>query len=535
MTTNFGDVLDAIGPALGDKPAIIHDGGITNWATFDRRSNALARAMVDAGVVPGERVAFLLFNGPEYLELLAATFKARLVHANINYRYVAAEIAHLITDSDAKVLVFDHRLADTVAGIDPAVLDGRVLVQVGGDAAAVDSAVLYENLIASTDGSPLEIDRSSADQIFIYTGGTTGYPKGVVWEIGDMAEVIFGAELPDEPVSTKAIVALTRDSDRPKPYSIGMVASPLMHGAGLWMAITMMCNGDTSVVTDNASGFDASRHVDVIEANKVEGMAIVGDPFARPLVDVLQTRPGAVASLRIIGSSGAIWSAPVKQQLLALHPGMVLLDLLASTEAAGLGSAASTVAGGADTASFDLGPNCRVFDENDELVEAGSDRQGHLAVGGPQPVGYHNDPGKTAATFRTIDGVRYSFPGDVCTVDADGTIRLLGRGSNCINTAGEKVFPEEVEEAAKTHPAVRDCLVVGLDDPKWGQAVAAVVEANAGSVDAEALRAYLKDGRLAGYKVPKQVVVVPRIERKANGKADYPAARALFDRPRSVA
>lgn len=529
MTINFGDVLDAIGPALGNKPAIIHDGGVTSWGAFDQRSNALARAMVDADVAPGERVAFLLFNGAEYFELLAATFKSRLVHANINYRYVAAEIAHLITDSDAKVFAFDHRLADTVASIDRAVLDGRMLIQVGGDVVAVEGAVLYEDLIASMDGAPLEIERSSTDQIFIYTGGTTGYPKGVVWETGDMAQVLFGAEVPNESVSTEAIVALTRDPKRPKPYSIGMVASPMMHGAGLWMGITMMCNGDTSVVTDNASGFDASRHVDVIEANKVEGMAIVGDPFARPLVDALRTRPGAAASLRIIGSSGAIWSAPVKQELLGLQPGLLLLDLLASTEAAGIGSAASTVTGGADTASFELGPDCRVFDENDELVEAGSEREGYLAVGGPQPVGYHNDPDKTAATFRTIGGVRYSFPGDVCTVDVDGTIHLLGRGSNCINTAGEKVFPEEVEEAAKTHPAVRDCLVVGLEDPKWGQAVAALVEANDGSIDAETLRAYLKDGRLAGYKVPKRVVVVPHIERKANGKADYPAARALFE------
>ena len=526
MTANFGDVLDAIGPGLGDKPAIIHDGGTTTWSAFDQRSNALARAMVNAGAIPGDRVAFFLFNGPEYIEVLAATFKARLAHANITYRYVAAEVQHLIADSDAKVVVFDHRLADAMNGVDAAVLDGRMLVQVGGTKATVAGSTGYEALINATDGSPLDIERAPADQIFIYTGGTTGYPKGVVWECGDMAQVIFGAEVPDAPVSNDAIVALAKDPARPKAYSIGMVASPLMHGAGLWMAITMMCSGDTAVVTDNASGFDAERHVDIIEASKVEGMVIVGDPFARPLLEVMRTRPGAVSSLRLVGSSGAIWSAPIKQELLEHHPGMVLLDLLASTEAAGLGSAASTAAGGADTAAFELGPNCRVFDADDKVVGPGG--EGLLGVGGPQPVGYHNDPDKSAATFRTIDGVRYSFPGDVCRVDADGSIHLLGRGSNCINTAGEKVFPEEVEEAAKTHPAVRDCLVVGIDDKKWGQAVVAVVEADDGSVDADGLREYLKDGRLAGYKVPKQVVVVEHLERKANGKADYPAARALF-------
>ena len=528
MTANFGDILDAIGPGLGDKAAIIHDGGTTTWSAFDQRTNALARAMVDAGVAPGERVAFFLFNGPEYIELLAATFKARLAHANVNYRYVADEVQHLIIDADAKVIAFDHRLAGAINGVDPSVLAGRLLLQVGGEGAAVvEGALGYEDLIAGADTSPLEIERSPTDPIFIYTGGTTGYPKGVVWECGDMGEVIFGAEVTDGPVSTEAVVALANDPARPKAYSIGMVASPLMHGAGLWMAVTMMCSGDTAVVTDNASGFDAERHVDIIEASKVEGLVIVGDPFARPLTEVLRTRPEAAASLRLVGSSGAIWSAPVKQAMLDLHPGMVLLDLLASTEAAGLGSSASTADGGPDTAAFELGPNCRVFDVNDQPVGPGG--EGYLAVGGPQPVGYHNDPDKTAATFRVIDGVRYSFPGDVCTVGPDGAIHLLGRGSNCINTAGEKVFPEEVEEAAKTHPAVRDCLVVGLDDPKWGQAVAALVEAENGSVDAEKLRAYLKDGRLAGYKVPKRVVIVPSIERKANGKADYPAARALFD------
>ena len=526
--TNFGDVLDAIGPGLGDKPAIIHDHGVTSWASFDRRTNALARAMVDTGAEPGERVAFLLFNGPEYLELLGATFKARLAHANINYRYVASEIEHLLVDSDARVLAFDHRLADNVAGVDPELLGQRMLVQVGGTSALIDGAVLYEDLIAAAAAHPLDIERSSSDLIFIYTGGTTGYPKGVVWECGDMGQVVFGAESPDGRASTEAVVALAQDPERPKAYSIGMVASPLMHGAGLWMAITMMCNGDTAVVTDNAGGFDAEHHLDVIETHQVEGMVIVGDPFARPLVEALAARPTAARSLRVLGSSGAIWSAPVKSQLLEFNQTMVLLDLLASTEAAGIGSAASTAAGGVDTAAFELGPHCRVFDENDVAIEPGSDQQGHLAVGGPQPLRYHNDPEKTAATFRIVDGVRYSFPGDVCTVDADGTIRLLGRGSNCINTAGEKVFPEEVEETAKTHPAVRDCLVVGLDDPTWGQAVAAVVEADDGAIDADELRSFLKDGRLAGYKVPKHVVVVPHIERKANGKADYPFARALF-------
>ncbi len=525
MGTNFGDILDAIGPALGNKPAIVHDGGVTTWAEFDRRTNALARALLDADAAPGDRVAFFLFNGAEYLELLAATFKARLAHANINYRYVAHEVAHLVADADARVVVFDHRLAGVLADLDDDVLAGRTLIQVGGTPG--DGTLGYEAAIAAHDAAPLGLDRQHEDPIFIYTGGTTGYPKGVVWACGDMATVIFGAELPDG-VTTEAIVALTRDEARPKAYSIGLVGSPLMHGAALWMGITMMCNGDTAVVTDNADGFDAAHHLDLIEQHAVEGIVIVGDSFARPMLDALADRPEAIRTLRIIGSTGAIWSAPIKERLLDIHPGMVLLDLLASTEAASIGSTASTAAGGPDTASFELGPNCRVFDDADQPVEPGSGTVGWLAVGGPQPLGYHNAPEKTASTFRTIDGVRYSFPGDMCTVSADGSIHLLGRGSNCINTAGEKVFPEEVEEAVKTHPAVRDCLVVGVDDPQWGQAVAAVVEADAGAIDEAELRAFLKDGRLAGYKVPKRVVVVETLARKANGKADYPAARVAL-------
>ncbi len=529
MTTdgvNFGDLLDEIGPSLGDHPAIVHDDGVTSWREFDRRTNALARAMRDHGAAPGDRVAFFLHNGPHYIELLAATFKARLAHANINYRYVAHEVAHLVRDSDARVVVFDARLGEVLAALDPELLAGRLLVRVGGDGPVVDGAVDYEALLDGVDTAPLGEQRSPADPIFIYTGGTTGYPKGVVWETGDMARVIFGAELVDQPFTVDRVAALTRTPDRVVPYDVGLVASPLMHGAALWMAITMMCNGHTAVVADNAGGFDADRHLDLIEANGVNGMILVGDSFARPLIAAAEARPGSLGSLRIMGSTGAIWSTPIKQRLLELHPGMVLLDLLASTEAASIGSSVTTAAGGVETARFELGPNCRVFDDDDRPVEPGSDTVGYLAVGGPQPVGYHNDPDKTAATFRTIDGVRYSFPGDMCTVDADGGITLLGRGSNCINTAGEKVFPEEVEEAVKTHPAVRDCLVVGLEDETWGQAVAAVVEAD--DLDTDELRAFLRDGRLAGYKIPKRVVVVGSLARKANGKADYPAARAAL-------
>ncbi len=535
MTLNFGDILDRIGPELGHKPAVVHDNGVITWSDFDKRTNALAHHCVNVGLKPGDRIAFFLFNGPDYFEWLAASFKARMAHANINYRYVASEVAQLVADSGAKILVYDHRLAPVVDGLDGGIIKDCSLVQVGGVSPAVEGATLAADLTSETAigsplSEPLNIERTYDDPIFIYTGGTTGYPKGVVWQTGAMAEVIFGAELAGQAATTDAVVNLVRTEGRAKPYSIGMTASPLMHGAALWMAITMMCNGDTAVVCDNADGFDAERHLDLIEQHKVEGIIVVGDSFARPLIDAMKLRPSSARSLKIIGSTGAIWSAPVKQELLELVPNVVLLDLLASSEAASIASSATTAAGGSETAKFMLGPNCQVFDENDQIVAPGSDTQGFLAVGGPQPLRYHNDPEKTARTFRIIDGVRYSFAGDMCTVAADGTIHLLGRGSNCINTGGEKVFPEEVEEAIKTHQDVADALVLGIPDEKWGQAVVACVELlpTDDGVGTETIRTYLRDGRLASYKIPKQIEFAKTMPRKANGKADYAAVRSLF-------
>jgi acyl-CoA synthetase (AMP-forming)/AMP-acid ligase II len=304
-------------------------------------------------------------------------------------------------------------------------------------------------------------------------------------------------------------------------------APPLMHGTGLLTAMGAMLGGG-SVVTLEGETFDAEELLRTVEKHRPQTMAIVGDSFARPLLNALEADPGKydVSSLAMIVSSGVMWSLEVKKGLLAHMPGAMLNDGFSSSEALGMGASVMTKGGEVQTAKFVIGERCKVFDENDQPVEPGSGVAGMVAIMGPNPLGYYKDEAKTARTFRTIDGVRYSIPGDWVTVETDGSLTLLGRGNACINTAGEKVFPEEVEEALKRHPSIEDALVVGMPDEKWGQAVTGVVQlADGHALDEAGLRAHVRRS-LAGYKTPKRIVVANCALRSANGKADYPAAKA---------
>jgi fatty-acyl-CoA synthase len=304
-------------------------------------------------------------------------------------------------------------------------------------------------------------------------------------------------------------------------------APPLMHGTGLLTAMGAMLGGG-SVVTLEGETFDAEELLRAIDRHRPQSMAIVGDSFARPLLNALEANPGRydVSSLAMIISSGVMWSLEVKKGLLEHMPGAMLNDGFSSSEALGMGASVMTKGGEVQTAKFVIGERCKVFDEHDQPVEPGSGVAGMVAIMGPNPLGYYKDEDKTARTFRTIDGVRYSIPGDWVTVETDGSLTLLGRGNACINTAGEKVFPEEVEEALKRHPSIEDALVVGMPDEKWGQAVTGVVQLSDGhELDEAGLRAHVRQS-LAGYKTPKRIVVADRALRAANGKADYPAAKA---------
>ncbi|WP_337185220.1 acyl-CoA synthetase [Phenylobacterium sp.] len=527
MDWNFGDILDAVEPVLpADSPAFIHGERVVTLGEARQATNNLARALIARGAAPGDKIAIYMRNRPEYLMAVAAGWKARQTHVNVNYRYTPEEVWYIFDNSDARTVVYASEFRDAVEQIRPRLPGVRTWVEVSPDGAVADFAERFEDLAAEGNGGPLDIARSGDDQFFIYTGGTTGMPKGVMWAHKDLREITLQAARKMGPVP-ETLEALAEHARTVGPMGRILPAPPLMHGTGLLTGMGVMMAGGT-VITLEGAAFDAVEMLDAVDRHKPQTLVIVGDSFAKPILNALNANPGRwdVSSVAMIVSSGVMWSYEVKQGLLEHMPGAVLSDGFSSSEALGMGQSMMAKGLEVQTARFVLGERCKVFDENDNPVEPGSGVQGLVAIGPPNPVGYYKDDEKTARTFRTIGGVRYSIPGDWCLVEADGSLTLLGRGSACINTAGEKVFPEEVEEALKTHPAVEDALVIGLPDEKWGQAVTGVVRlAEGAALDEDALRAHVRRA-LAGYKTPKRIVVADRDIRAANGKADYPSARA---------
>lgn len=522
MSFNYGDVLDRVARHRSDEIAISSDAGDLSWADFDARTNALARGLAARGVKPGDKICFLLYNGAPYIELLAACFKGRFVHVNANFRYLTSEIDYILDNSDSVALFYDARMAERVSAIQT---KNVALIEVGSAQPHVSGAALYEDLIAPYDTSPLEITRSDDDMLFIYTGGTTGSPKGVMWTHKDHGCGLFSQNYGVGSFGLTTDVVLA-GLNAPKTYIRPLIAPPLMHAFGLVTAITTFLNGGQIVVTDNAGRFNAAHHWSLIEKHKVDGLSIIGDSFAKPLLAELERKSYDLSSLKIIGSSGVMWSTPVKKAMLSHVPQAIMFDSLASSEAIGLGSSVLTKEGESKTAAFKISDKSRVIDDDGNDIEPGSGKSGMLVGSGPMPRGYYKDPKKTAETFRVINGQRYTIAGDLCTVERDGTVTFLGRGSGCINSGGEKIFPEEVEEALKTHPDITDALVFGVSDPTWGKAVQAVVNAK-GEMDEADIRSYLKT-QIAAYKVPKRVIVTLDSIRLANGKADYKAAKQIF-------
>lgn len=527
MGWNFGDILDGVESVLPPQTtAFIHGERVISWGEASKITNNLARALIARGAKPLDKIAFYMRNRPEYLLGLAAAWKARLTHVNINYRYTPEEVWYIFDNSDAQTVIYASEFRDAVAQIRPRLPGVKTWVEVSETGEIAPFAESFAALAAEGDGSPLDIRRSGDDQLFIYTGGTTGMPKGVVWTHHDMREITLHAlrKLGPVPETLEELVAFVRETG---PGIRTLPAPPLMHGTGLLTGFGAMLGGG-SVVTLTGETFDTDELLRAIDRHKPATMAIVGDSFARPMLNALNANPGKydVSSLTTIVSSGVMWSYEVKRGLLEHMPGVILQDGFSSSEAIGMGVSMMTRDAEVQTAKFVLSDRCRVFDENDQPVAPGSGVRGLVAIGPPNPLAYYKDDEKSARTFRVIDGVRYSIPGDWCLVEEDGSLTLLGRGSACINTAGEKVFPEEVEEALKTHPSVEDSLVVGLPDEKWGQAVVGVVTLAAGqALDEAELRSHVRKA-LAGYKTPKRVVVADRDLRASNGKADYAAARA---------
>ncbi len=525
MSKNFGDILDAVARVVPpDSPALIHGDRVVTWADFDRRSNNLARSLHERGAKTGDKVAFYMRNCPAYMETLSACFKGRLTHVNVNYRYQATELEYIIDNSDAQVVVYAADFRDQIQLIRPKLTKVQTWIEVGSESAP-DFAEGYETLAETGDGAPLDIERSPDDMLFLYTGGTTGMPKGVMWPFQALRNTQLEAA---RSLTGSAPETLEEHLAAVKELGIHnrqIPACPLMHGTGLFTAIGVMIGGGTVITLENSGGLDPIAIWEAVDRHGVTALAIVGDAFAKPMLQALEDNPGKfnLSTVLSITSSGVMWSTEVKRGLVKHMPQVMLLDSFGASEAVGFGLSVTTKDGETQTSKFTIGEHCRVFTEDEREVKPGSSEPGFIARKGSIPLGYYRDEAKTASIFRTINGVRYSIPGDWCTVEEDGSITLLGRGSVCINTAGEKVYPEEIEEVLKEYPGVSDALVVGLPDDKWGQAVTAVIAPEpGGSLEEPALRDHVRQS-LAAYKVPKRVLFKPDLGRAANGKPDYKA------------
>jgi acyl-CoA synthetase (AMP-forming)/AMP-acid ligase II len=462
-------------------------------------------------------------NSMEYVESLFATFKVAMVPVNTNYRYVADELAYLWIDAGVEAVMFHGSFTESAAQVRSRVPDVKLWLWVDdGTDECPEWAEPYE--VAAQSGvlmTPDSPSRSGDDLFLLYTGGTTGQPKGVMWRQDDLFCVL----------NRSATIKYPEDGDldavRKSLFEAGEVrarvipAAPLMHGTAAFSAFAVLDSGGAVVLCEHTK-FDPAELLDTIEAHRVTDLSIVGDAFAKPLLDALDAHPKRwdISSLKVMLSSGVMWSAPVKDGLIGHAPELLCVDTLGSSEAVGLARSISSSRGTAKTAGFKLGPDAQVIRDDGTSVTPGSGESGLVAIAGRAPIGYFNDPEKSAKTFREIGGRQWTTPGDFATVNEDGTVTLLGRGSGCINTGGEKVFPEEVEESIKIHPLVRDAVVMGAPHERFGQQVIAFVEPNAGSeLDPEELKAALQS-RLAGYKIPRHLMIVESIGRAANGKVD---------------
>lgn len=531
MFLDFATVWEVVADAVPDHDAIVQGDQRVTYAQFDERAARFAAAIESAGVREGAKVGLYLHNCAEYLIAQHGAFKHRSVPINVNYRYLDAELCYLLENCDAEVLVYHSSLGECVGRVRDQ-LGGVVLfVEVDDGGAHLEGSVRFDDLMATAPQPRKE--RAGDDPYMLYTGGTTGMPKGVLYKQGDFTERLLGAFALlglDQPVPT------TREDIAPfvaavavRGADVSIPCCPLMHGTGMWVgAMPVLLSGGTVLLLESRS-FDAHEVWRLVQREQATRIVIVGDPFARPLLRALEEREDNAgsydtASVRTVISAGAIWSAEVKDGLRSRLTAN-LIDALGSTEGGTYAISNADHNHAAATAHFTLSPETRVITEDGRDVARGTGERGLLASR-TSALGYYKDPEKTARTFIQLDGESFVITGDWATVEVDGAITLLGRGSNCINSGGEKIFPEEVEEAIKRHPLVEDCLVVGLPDERFGQRVVAVVGAAAPRPpSAEEIREFLRTS-LAHFKIPKAVVVRDAVRRAPNGKADYQWAMA---------
>ena len=528
MEFNLADLFEAVVDAVPDREALVCGERRLSFAELDRRANRLAHVLAGRGIGAGDHVALYLYNGTEYLEGMLAAFKLRAVPVNVNYRYVEEELRYLLDDSDSRVVVFDQTFVPKLVAIRDQLPELTTFLAVADDS-GVDLGTLdaldYETALEHADPGRDFGPRSADDLYILYTGGTTGMPKGVMWRHEDIFFGAFGGGGVGNPIATPEEIA-----DRARVGGTRCLpACPFMHGTAHWMAFLTLYTGGSVVVSPERSL--VARHVwELAAAEHVNFLVIVGDAMGRPLVEALdELSPDVdVRGVALLLSGGAILSPSVKRALTERLPGTMVIDGFGSSEAGGQGQ--MIVAAEGDIAPQ---PRFRVDDDTTvltaELTPAPVGVVGKLAKRGHVPIGYYHDPEKSAQTFPVIGGVRWSVPGDDARLEEDGTITVLGRGSVSINTGGEKVYPEEVEGALKAHPDVFDAVVVGVPDPRWGERVVAVIEPRDGRTPTLDALAGTARHQLAGFKVPRQVVLVDRVERSPSGKPDYRWAKRVAE------
>jgi fatty-acyl-CoA synthase len=539
LELNFAEIHEALAAAFPERHCIVWRDQTWTWAEVTDRTRRFANVLLDHGLgrrgdlsdcerweSPHDHVALYATNGNAYLEGMIGSAKAGAASVNINYRYVAEELAYVLNDAGSAAVVYQGAFAATLADALPLLHRAPLLLRIddGTPGSLLPGALDYESALAAASDERPDVELRPDDLYILYTGGTTGYPKGVLWRQADFLVAALGVRGP----GGTEVSDLDELVEAARPRSLrALPAPPFMHGAAHWNALSCWIGGGTVVIQDHTDRLDPADVLDTCERHEVTSVLIVGDAFARPLVDELRRRPRDLGPLRHLLTGGAILSPTVQTELLELLPDLRIVDVLGSSETGRQAVATASSADPAGAGRFKPETSAVVLsDDRQGLVPPGDTRIGWLGQGGPMPRGYLGDPVKTEATFPEIEGRRWAIAGDRARWRTDGTVELLGRESVTINTGGEKVFAEEVEQALKAHPAVFDVLVVGRPSERWGQEVVAVVALRADEkVELDELRDTAGE-HLARYKLPRAMVVVDAVKRSPSGKPDYAWARS---------
>ncbi len=527
MSFNVADLFEHAVDAMPDRTAIICGDRTVTYRDLDERANRLAHHLAARGIGPGDHVGVYSRNSIETIEAMFAAYKLRAIPINVNYRYVADELRHIFVNADLAALVFEARYADRVAEVLPDTPLLKTLVAVADPAAGNHKTRLdgiaadYETALAAQSAGRGFGERSGDDLYILYTGGTTGRPKGVMWRQEDVWRALGGGInfITGEYVADEFQPSLMGSQG---PGMVALPVSPLIHGAAQWAAMMNLFGGGTVVLVPQ---FDPDVVWQAVQRNKVQILTVVGDAMARPLMDAYRAGDYDASSLLSFTSHAALFSQSLKEEYLQTFPNLFLTDAIGSSESGFVGI--GIVTKGVDyTQGPRVNPSAQaaLIDDDGALVPVRPGAVGRMARTGHVPLGYYKDPAKSATIFVEIDGKRYVIPGDYAQYEEDGSLTLLGRGSGCVNTGGEKVFPEEVEGALKSHPDVFDVLVVGVPDDRLGQRVGALIQPRTGvELDIAAVLSQART-KIAGYKVPRSVWLVNQVHRQPSGKPDYPWA-----------